>query len=403
MLLLQQDGGEVLLLDCLDTRVRPKRFFFQPVSEGGARSYRVECIVEQSATLQGREFTAPWFRISRQAGSRQAIALHQEHFERAFGVRRWEQRADVPEWLRGISLVLALHGMHWTGFVFNTFSRMETILEWVASRIDPRRVLVFLPAWDGRYYWDYGVYAEPAARMGGAEGLRRLIGRGHQQGFRFMPMFGANAFNGLQPAFQGVAPGHARHLDGNWRYIDNADWDNDRQGEGWDHFMNLGSPEWRKFLAERISDTARRFGVDAYFLDIVAGYINDPRYDVADGTRQLIAELRDRHPALLPVGEYYHDAQFAYIPLFQAFSERGDPELSERYIRNFSHLSHPAPGRGSSGVHELGFQGFDTEDAGIRPRNIATLTVVDDTFDRYRGIMEKVLERARRSAASPIP
>ncbi len=71
------------------------------------------------------------------------------------------------------------------------------------------------------------------------------------------------------------------------------------------------------------------------------------------------------------------------------------PAAMLKYVRSFSHLSHPAPGRGSSGVHELGFSRFDSESFSLRPNHIPTLAIVDDTFDKYRDVMEQIIEKAK--------
>jgi hypothetical protein len=61
---------------------------------------------------------------------------------------------------------VTLHGQHYTGFIFNTYAQQLEILRWIATQIPAHRTLVFLAAWDGRYYWDYPKYVAPA-RMGG--------------------------------------------------------------------------------------------------------------------------------------------------------------------------------------------------------------------------------------------
>ena len=96
-----------------------------------------------------------------------------EHVERAFALPSWETRTDVPPWMRHIAIVTTLHGMHYTGFIFNDYAKQLEILRWMATQIPAERVLVFLSSWDGRYYWDYPNYTVPA-RMGGEAGFRRL-------------------------------------------------------------------------------------------------------------------------------------------------------------------------------------------------------------------------------------
>jgi hypothetical protein len=61
-------------------------------------------------------------------------------------------------------------------------------------------------------------------------------------------------------------------------------------------------------------------------------------------------------------------------------------------------LSAPAAGRGSSGVHEAGFQRFNTETLGIGQTSIPTLQVVDDTFVKHRDTMAAIIAKAKQRA-----
>jgi hypothetical protein len=72
-----------------------------------------------------------------------------------------------------------------------------------------------------------------------------------------------------------------------------------------------------------------------------------------------------------------------------------------KYSRFFSHLSHPAPGRGSSGVHESGFGRFDEQTLSIAPGPIPTITVVDDTFTTHRDAMAAAIAKAKELGGIP--
>jgi hypothetical protein len=89
----------------------------------------------------------------------------------------------------------------------------------------------------------------------------------------------------------------------------------------------------------------------------------------------------------------HYDALLAFIPLFHVYGRH-----ATKYARFFSHLSHPAPGRGSSGVHEAGFGRFNPETLSLRDGVIPTLSVVDDTFTAHRDVMAAVIQRARERA-----
>jgi hypothetical protein len=386
LVIVQPEAGDCFFLSSLDDRVRAKRFFFQP----GESGYRVECVFEAEGWLDRREIRVPTWRAGRAATVDAAAGPHFDHLEKAYRLPRFADRDDAPPWLHEIALVVALHGMHCTGYVFNDYARMLEILQWVATLIPPQRVLAFLPAWDGRYYWDYPVY-RPAERLGGERGFVRLVREGQRLGFRFMPMFGANAANRRQAVWPRIADAATSKIDGDRFDLNWVDWDNDRHEEGWLSYMNLGVDSWRGWLAGRIAETIERYGVDAYFLDITGGWMNNPQADMHEGLRRLVADLRTRHPQVPACGEFLYDALAAFLPLHQVYWPRLAP-----YVRAFSHLSHPAPGRGSSGVHESGFGAFDAETLSLARRDglIPTLTVVDDTFAAHREAMAAVIRRA---------
>jgi len=387
LIVVQSGEGQFVALSSLDDHVRTKRFYFQP----GEQGYRVELVHEVEGWLDRSRVQVPTWRLGRATTLEAAAAPHYAHLAQAYRFPGWESRSDVPAWLKRTALVVTLHGMHFTGYVFNDFARMREILKWIATQIPADRVLAFLPAWDGRYYWDYPTY-RAADRLGGEPGLRRLVQEAHTLGFKIMPMFGANAANRRLASFAGIADARTSRVDGDHFDLNWVDWDNDRHQEGFGAYMNLGVASWRRWLTARIADVIERYGVDAYFLDIVGGWVNNTKADMHEGTRQLVAELRRRYPQVLCCGEFLYDALLEFIPLYHVYSPRAVP-----FARFFSHLSHPAPGRGSSGVHESGFNRWDEATLSLAKRDglIPTLNVVDDTFDRYRDQMAAVIAQAK--------
>jgi hypothetical protein len=385
----QAGEQDFISLSSLDDRVRPKRFYFQP----GERAYRVELVYEHDAWRNDRRVTVPRWRIARAASLDDAVAPHMAHVERAFALPAWETRTDMRPWLRDIALVTTLHGMHYTGFMFNDYARMLEILRWMATQIPAERVLAFISAWDGRYYWDYPNYVAPA-RMGGEAGFKRLISEGQKLGFKMMPMFGANAANRRQPSWSRIESGSTHKLEGDRYDLNWVDWNNDRHQDGWLTYMNLGADSWRAHMTGRIADAIERYGVDAYFLDIIGGHVNSTTGDMHEGTRRLVMDLREKWPNVQCVGEMPYDALHGFIPMYHA---GGGPRW-QKYSRFFQHLSAPAPGRGSSGVHEFGFGRFNPETLSLSPNAIPTLQVVDDTFTRHRDVMAAIIARAKARA-----
>ena len=382
----QAGAQEFFYLSSLDDQVRPKRFYFQP----GESSYRVELVYEHAAWRNDRSVKVPRWRVGRETSFDAAVEPHFAHIERAYRLPSWDTRSDAPPWLRDVALVTTLHGMHYTGFMFNDYARQLEILRWIATQIDPARVLAFLSAWDGRYYWEYPNFTADA-RMGGEAGFRTLITEGRRLGFRMMPMFTTNAANRNLPSWPEFKDAATQKVEGNVYDLDWVDWNNDRHQDGWLMYMNLAVPSWRNHMVGRIADAVDRYGIDAYFLDIVGGHVNSTNGDMHAGTRQMVTELRRRFPNVVCVGEMPYDALYEFIPMYHA---GGGPRW-QKYARFFQHLSAPAPGRGSSGVHEAGFQRFNTETLNLSPTAIPTLQVVDDTFTQHRDVMAAIIRRAQ--------
>jgi hypothetical protein len=392
LVIIDSGPSKFFFLSARDTKVRATRFYLQPCEH----SYRVELITECEGWSKSNRVESPVWRLGHAESVEAASRPHYAHVENTYSIPNWEQRTDVPKWMRSISLVTALHGMHYTGYVFNSFAKMLTIVEWMARQIDPGRVLVFLPAWDGRYYWEYAQY-RVSEHLGGEVAFRRLVNRGHELGFRFMPMFGTNAANRNLSSYSAIADAATSKIDGDRMDLNWVDWDNDRHMEGWLSYMNPGVDSWRQWLSERISDVIEQYKVDAYFLDIVGGWTNNPKADMHSGTRKLIEGLRAKYPNVLVVGEMHYDALLAFLPVFQVFTPTAYPPAMQKYARTFHHLSHPAPGRGSTGVHESGFGQWDPQNLSMaNPLVIPTLTVVDDTWDRYREQMLAVIEVSKK-------
>jgi hypothetical protein len=395
LVVVQSGEHEFFFLSALLDRVAASRFYLQP----GEKTYRVELIHECEGWARNNAIQSPVWRMGRTTSAESAYRPHFEHVEKTFAVPPWETRPDVPAWFKQIKLVLSIHGMHWTGYIFNDFEKTWKTLEWVAMQIPAQQVLVFLPAWDGRYYWNYPIY-KPDPRLGGPDGFRALIERGQKAGFRFMPMFGTNAANREMPEFSKLSDATTSQIDGDAFNLNWVDWDNDRHNEGWGPYMNVGVESWRKWLSDRIADTIETYHPDAYFLDIAGGWENNTKADMHEGTRLLVNGLRQKFPGILACGEMPYDALMSILPLYHVFSAGAYPAGFHKYCRAFQHLSSPAPGRGSSGVHESGFGHFDPKTFSLRKEQIPTITVVDDTFDRHRDIMAEIIKRAKERAAS---
>jgi hypothetical protein len=392
--------GPALSLAVRDDRVKAKRFYSYWPHWSAVEI--VEVICDAAAGGLGGSFETPEIRLALCADEAEVKGDLDEHLawlERAFDLVRWEERHDAPAWADELDLVVTLHGQHWTGFVFNTFEQMATILESICKEVPGERVLAYLPGWEGRYYWQYPLY-RPGEDLGGGEGFARLVERARSLGVHLMPMLGANGANVNRYADWEIAAFRSR-LDRHVELVNRPDWDNDRAGEDDQVFLNPGEPGFQRHLADQVTSIIERYGVEGIFLDTSACWFDDPRHDVYDGYRELVGEIRRRHPDLLVCGEGWYDALLAVFPMNQTWIDMVEPprfdDLPIRYSRVLGHLKDGAPGVGSTGVHEGGTNPLA---APLRRSGfVPALPVVDDTFTRHR---EAALAFCRSVVKEPL-
>jgi hypothetical protein len=395
-LLCARAGGESWGFRAADGEVREKRFALAVERLGPFAGRGVaELIHEEDARRFAHALESPPFEIARGVDPAVFEADHIAWLERAHCLTPFEARRDVPAWARDLGLVLTLHGMHWSGRVFLDYAAMLDVLRFVAERIDPRRVLAYLPGWEGRYYWQYGDY-RPEPRLGGEAGFARLCDGARALGAHLMPMFGGNCVNTELARWRHVDPAaYLKSASGNRFHGNQPDWDFARAHDtGWQAWLNPGHPGFRDALAAQIEALAARFGFDGVFLDTIHVWQNDPHHSVYEGTRALVERLRARIPGVLLAAEHDYDALLPLFPLFQRAYWGRDPAWTGRYARRFLHLCEGEP-EGRTGVHEFG----------VWPRReplaadcIATLAFQDDTLARSRPALEAALADARRRA-----
>lgn len=390
-------GDDYIFARSLDDRVRQKRFALARDPADPAH-LTLELIHEDAAPEMGVTSEPPAWEVGYTRDPEAVVRRHAAHVERAFGLSDWASRADVPGWAREIALVLTLHGMHWSGFVFNSYDAMLAAIAWAAERIEGRRILAYLPGWEGRYYWQYGEF-RPDPRLGGPEGFRRLADGARRLGARLLPMFGANSVNKSTVNYERWGEPSQLRTAGGWIFQGNKpDWDASRAHDpGWHAWLNPGAPGWQAHLAEQVSRLVREYDLSAAFFDTDHYWLNDPSYPVWEGLRDLYDGLRAAHRDFLVVGEGWYDALGAIRPVCHAGTPEQWSAPFEGAGRTFGHLFWGDPGRGSTGVHERGYAPF-------RPAPLGqgwwpTLPIVDGTLAVGAPAAEQVIAQARAYAS----
>ena len=384
----RHDADRCTVFESDDSQVRGKTLALSPQGE----EFLVELHHHEDARFWSTQLSTPEWRMTRAADPSRALRRRMKLMERDWGLRPWEERSDVPDWARSICLVLNLHGMDWTGFLFNDYAKQLDAIRYVCERIPGRHVLAFLPGWDGRYNYNWPRY-EPNELMGGEGGLRQLVAGAHDLGVHVIPQFGAASANRafLPPGLHDCA---FRDAFGN-RFVKYLDWDKDRVPDTYRIMANVGHPAFRRFLLDKMIGLTERFGFDGVFLDINQTWHNDPSHSVMAGHRALATALHERFRDFLLFGEGWYDALLAAYPLVhqdhRAPLEHG--EIFDRYARTTYHLQHPAPGSGSTGVYETGFaQPFIPD-----PERdvIPAIAFVNDTLTTHADEVDRRLDAAK--------
>ncbi len=400
----QLDDGRRLGFRCEDADMRAKRFAAYHERMGALRGRNtIECIHEEDARRFDTRIAVPTWVFERDTEP-ESFRVGQLAFnERSAGLIPWEQRTDLPPWVRDLRLVLTLHGMHWSGFIFNDYAQMLAIIRFVAERIDGRQVLAYLPGWEGRYYWQYGDY-RPDPLLGGDEGFARLCAEARALGVHVMPMFGANCANSWAPNFHSFgSSSYMKTATRNVFHGNQPDWNTSRtQDTGWQAWLHPGAPAWQTELTRQITRLMTRYDFDAVFLDTVEVWVNDPDFNMREGYQQLVARLRAARPDLLVTGEDWWDGLLDIFPIFQQTSKwRQVPDWVGRYARLMGHICDGEASRGSTGVFESGYAPY--ERLPDKPFYLPTLAFVDGTLAGAQAEIEAVIALAQARPWSPPP
>jgi len=401
LLVIKHSLNDFTFFRSLDNVVRPKTF----VVLNNDDCFDIELIFEERAIDFRNSIDVPVWEIGKGISYEEIMSSQAMFIEKTYGLVPWEERQDVPRWMRDISLIASIHCQHWTGYIFNNYEQVLDNLKWITKRIAPERVLAYLPGWEGRYYWQYGDY-RPDPRMGGEEGFKRLIDGAKELGVHVMPMFMINGANPRTEGFSEWGEPSIYVSAGGFKQIwGSCDWDTSRH---YDHNcglpLNPGAPLWQDRLVRQINNLIERFGFDAVFLDLAAVYINDPRYDTYLATIDIARRIREKNPDVLISGEGWYDAISLSIPLTQpALVPPGDTvwsdgpyaPLFDKYNRCFAHLGTGDPSRGSTGVFEWGYN-KRTQRVPLRKGIIPTVTIVDGTIENAPDKVEEIIEDAKQ-------
>jgi len=277
-----RDGG--VWVHCQDTHYRHKN-----LQIGGADSVR--CLgfdTESYGPLEGSLAAGglAW-RVNVYTGDWQVPAhQYRQWLERAY---RLDNR-DYPEWLHDLRLAIS-----WC-------PAEPAILDALAKRMDPKRVLLHLPNWrtDG--------YDENYPTFQPSDSARAFIAKGKQMGFHVMPHFNAIDMDPSHPTYAFVRDFQYRDLvtrrvmGWSWRdgkVLGVPESNAARMQHRSDKVMikvHPGLAMWRSILAESVQQPVRALSLDIVFLDVSHNTFNLANCFVenmtsTEGMKRLLAHI----------------------------------------------------------------------------------------------------------------
>jgi hypothetical protein len=230
--------------------------------------------------------------------------------------------------------------IHEVNFAVSWCPGSDDILEALARRLDPARVLIHFPNWrTDPYDENYPSYVA-------SESGKRFVGKAHEMGFRIMPHFNAIDMDPTHPAY-------AYLRDFEYRGIDRQD----LRGWSWHKGRGLGVPEsnasrtqhrdkkvmvkihpglgmWRSILGRNILDAARELSLESVFVDVTLVSHNLHNCLVegmtsTEGMNRLIRHVAELGRGLVVGGEGLNEItmqgqSFAQAHLFKSWQESVD-------------------------------------------------------------------------------
>ena len=385
---------------------RIKRFWFYRQGD----RLEVNLYSEENACDRGNQYTAPTWTIEHVPSWENAVDGYVEWMEEAFALVPFEEREDVPDWLRKTCLVTILHGVSSDGKMCHNFAQMEDRLHQLAAVFPPENTLVKLLGHEGRV--DYHLPDNlPGEELGGHEGFASFMETAHKLGFRVLLHMNIWGMAFDHPRFPEMRQHQIRDISG-WPSQWGVDYDKDEAQEATFAYISPDVAAFRKMQVDGIGLLIDRYKPDAFHMDQSAFPINDLGHNHWRGVGLLFEDLGRAFPNVLFSGEGASEWIAGMYPLSSGQSAMGrgsdaNVEMFKRiigkYMRCYAHSASipPEPWRGVWTFDEFERWWTEerfrrTEDAYARSGAIPTLVLTDKRISLDGELARLVLDRAQR-------
>ena len=315
------------------------------------RSINLVTYTEANGSEKKKIFSSPRYFLEKFDSISDAVKIHAGWMRNAYKLVPFNERKDVPKWVKNICLNLNFHCHATDGAVLNTFSTIEKKLEQTAKFFDPKLTHIHIVGWDGQ--WDYtwpGLI--PDLILGGEKGLKQLVKKAHTFGYHIDLHMNVMGLSYQNPDFEKIKHFlehqirdiQDRRVD--WEY----DWDGDEVDEKIFAYISPDHKPWRDYLIDRILAVVKKYQIDNVLLDQATTIINDNRHNHVRGLNALFKKLREVLPPEIVIsGEGTSEPVLGLYPLATHMVNADQsivPQLLfDPFVRIFEYGHPTKPGR----------------------------------------------------------
>lgn len=306
---------------------------------------------EANASEKDKVFSTPHYFLENVDSIADGVKKHATWMKNAYKLVPFDDREDVPKWVKNICLNLNFHCHATDGAILNTFSTIGEKLEETAKFFDPNLTHIHIVGWDGQ--WDYTwPNLTPDPLLGGEQGLKQLINKAHAFGYHLdlhMNVMGLSYQNPYYEKIKHFLDHQIRDIQDrrvDWEY----DWDGDEVDEKIFAYISPDYKPWRDYLIGQILKVVNKYHIDNVHLDQATTIINDNRHNHIRGLIALFRELREALPPEVVIsGEGTSEPVLGLYPFATIMENADEPIvqelLFEPFVRFFEYGHPTKPGR----------------------------------------------------------
>ncbi len=250
-----------------------------------------------------------------------AIDYHKAWMKKTYNLIEKEKNPEIPEWLHETKLYLQLNlGNSNEPCVPHDFEDILNCMKDLVAMGCPKHTCIYIPAYGSTHFSDnfdnsgthfnIGILQYPfdKPRFGGIEKFRELMKYAKENDFHIIPHESINLFSIYETKHNRVNPFTPQFMPF-FKCEPSGQFSGPWPPRGMEKIYPYRTyylspyPEVQEIFLKAFDHFVNDLGIDFLYFDSLGFCGNDPYCDLAKGTRQLIARLKENHPHIAIAGE----------------------------------------------------------------------------------------------------